>query len=338
VAPEAGEVSAFDLAPTAAVVVNAESRVEATNAVARERFSGIAQGRTVLEAFGQHLLAEPVATSLRDGEVRRLSVRVFSDGWGTYRATLVPFGTPGKRKLALYLGDETEAADFQLLRSQFLTNASHELRTPLTGLSAMLETLDDDELEAGTRRRFISRAREEAARLAGLVHDILLLSELEAERNVLDKTRTDLAQIAATVVAETDEPAAVVGILLNIEAGEPVHIQLTPSLTRTLVQNLVENAVRYAGVGSEVIIRVRQDGSDAVLEVIDDGIGIDEAHLPHVFERFYRADPHRSREVGGTGLGLSIVRHVAQRLGGRAEVESRVGRGTTVRVVVPRAE
>ena len=323
----------YDLAPIVAFVVNANSRIASANQLARARFTGIAPGMTVLEAFGQHLLAEPVAASLDDGERRTFAVRVFADGWGTYRATLVPFDG----SVAVYLVDETEAADFQALRSQFLTNASHELRTPLTGVSAILEALEPDDLDPATRGRFIGRAREETARLTGLIHDILLLSELESERNAPIGETTDLAAVARSVVGEMVEPAAAVGILLDADAETPAVTALAPALARTLVQNLTENAVRYAGTGSEVIVRVRSTEAEVILEVADDGVGIDEVHLPHIFERFYRADPSRSREVGGTGLGLSIVRHVAERAGGRAEVQSRVGRGTTVRVVLPNA-
>ena len=322
--------SPYDLAPIAAFVVTADARIASVNQLARERFTGITVGMTVLEAFGQHLLAGPVAASLEDSEGRTFAVRIFADGWGTYRATLAPFDG----SVAVYLADETEAADFQTLRSQFLTNASHELRTPLTGVSAILEALEPDDLDRATRQRFIGRAREETARLTGLIHDILLLSELESGSAPIGET-TDLAAVARLVVDEMVEPAAAAGLLLDVEAEDATLVALPAALARTLVQNLTENAVRYAGAGSDVIVRVRSNNGDAVLEVADDGIGIDEVHLPHIFERFYRADPSRSREVGGTGLGLSIVRHVAERAGGRAEVQSRVGRGTTVRVVLP---
>ncbi len=117
--------------------------------------------------------------------------------------------------------------------------------------------------------------------------------------------------------------------------GEPVETPLTDRMARTVARNLVENAVRYAGAGAVARVRVERLGDEAVLSVADDGVGIPERHLAHVFERFYRVDASRSRRLGGTGLGLSIVKHIAERFGGGARVTSREGFGTTVTVVLP---
>jgi signal transduction histidine kinase len=127
-------------------------------------------------------------------------------------------------------------------------------------------------------------------------------------------------------------------VRLVVDGDEEAWTPLTERMARTVVRNLVENAVKYAGHGATATATVRRRDGDVVLTVADDGAGIPEMHLPHVFERFYRADPSRSKRMGGTGLGMSIVKHIAERFGGTAEAASREGFGTTVTITIPAPE
>jgi two-component system phosphate regulon sensor histidine kinase PhoR len=226
---------------------------------------------------------------------------------------------------------------YQDLRSQFVANVSHELRTPLTGLRGMLEAMEDPDLPADMRADFVARSRFETERLEALIDDILFLSELEAAQGDPSGERSDMGAIAHVVVDELQGEAGEQAVALAAEADEGLWTPLTDRMAHTVLRNLAENAVRYAGTGSTAMVRVRRVGGDVEVEVQDDGLGIPEKDVPHVFERFYRADPSRSRRLGGTGLGLSIVKHIAERLGGSASVTSREGFGTIVTVRIPAA-
>jgi signal transduction histidine kinase len=325
----------FERMPRNAIVVDASARVAEINRLARASFPFLAPGMGLLEAFGNHVLAAGVAEALAAGEPTRFSVRLFAEGRHSFDVVVEPFEAGGAREALVVLIDTTEAVAYQELRSQFVANVSHELRTPLTGLRALLEALEDTETDPGTRARFAARARHEAERLEALVTDILFLSELEATEGLPSGAASDLAAAARAAAEELAGRAEERAVAVAVDAARPAWAPLTERMARTVVSNLLENAIRYAGPGSHACATVTTDGTQVIVEVSDDGAGIPERHLPHVFERFYRVDPSRSRELGGTGLGLSIVKHIAERVGGSVEARSREGFGTTVRVLLP---
>jgi two-component system sensor histidine kinase SenX3 len=306
------------------------------NLLAVERFPFLVPGMSALEAFSEHQLASEIDGALADLKPRRFEVRLFVDGRRTYRVSVEPYDIEGVREALMFLTDTSEAVDYQELRSQFVANVSHELRTPLTGLRALLEALDDPQMDSETRRDFTARASSETQRLEALITDILFLSELEATHGVPSSDRSDLAQAALATGEELEELAAEHLVTLRVDVEGPVWAPLTDRMARTVVRNLVENAVKYAGNGATATTTVRAEGDNVVLVVSDDGAGIPERHLPHVFERFYRADPSRSKRLGGTGLGLSIVKHIAATHGGDVTVWSVEGQGSTFTLVLPR--
>jgi two-component system phosphate regulon sensor histidine kinase PhoR len=322
--------------PFVAMRLDAAGRLVEANLLAIERFPFLVPGMSALEAFSEHRLASEIEGALADLGPRRFEARLFVDGRRTHRVSVEPYEIEGVREALMFLTDTSEAADYQELRSQFVANVSHELRTPLTGLRALLEALDDPQMDAETRRDFTARASSETQRLEALITDVLFLSELEATHGVPSPARSDLAQAAVATGEELEELAAEHRVTLRVEVDGPVWAPLTERMARTVVRNLVENAVKYAGHGATATTTVRAEGDSAVLVVSDDGAGIPEQHLPHVFERFYRADPSRSKRLGGTGLGLSIVRHIAERFAGGASATSREGFGTTITVTLPR--
>ena len=324
--------------PFTAMRVDRDARVVEANRAGLERFPFLARGMSVLEAFSEHELAGRVQSALDDMAAERFEVRLFADGRRTYRVAVEPYEVGDTREAVVFLTDASEAADYQELRSQFVANVSHELRTPLTGLRVLLEALDDPAMDEGTRRDFVGRASRETARLEALIADILFLSELEATQGMPSGSRSDLAVAVAATAQELAPAAAEQRVRLVVDGDEEAWTPLTERMARTVVRNLVENAVKYAGHGATATATVRRRGGDVVLTVADDGAGIPEMHLPHVFERFYRADPSRSKRMGGTGLGMSIVKHIAERFGGTAEATSREGFGTTVTITIPAPE
>jgi len=329
--------AAFEALPTTAVLVGEGSDVERVNPAALQAFPFLRTGVSVLEAFGDHTLAERVREALATGRDDEFELRLFVEGRRTFRAQVVPFMVDGEHGAVLTLIDATQAVAYQDLRSQFVANVSHELRTPLTGLRGMLEALEDPELPPDMRADFVSRSRFETERLEALIDDILFLSELEAAQGDPTGERTDMGAVAHQVAAELAGEAAEQGVTLAVDTGDGMFTALTDRMAHTVVRNLAENAVRYAGTGSTATLRVASEGGMVVVEVQDDGLGIPEKDVPHVFERFYRADPSRSRRLGGTGLGLSIVKHITERLGGSASITSREGFGTIVTARIPAA-
>ncbi|MGD9695972.1 MAG: sensor histidine kinase [Thermoleophilia bacterium] len=327
----------LDELPFIALRVDRDGRLAQANRVARERFAFLEPGMRVLEAFGEHELANRVAVSLRDLEGQRFEVRLFEDGRRTYNAVVAPYETGVSREALVFLTDASEAVAYQELRSQFVANVSHELRTPLTGLRGLLEALDDPRMDVATRNDFTARAANETLRLEALISDILFLSELESTHGLPSRDRSDLVHAVRVTLRELEAQAHDNGVRLEVDLPERAMTPLSEVMSGTVVRNLVENAVKYAGHGAVARTTVARAGDTVTLTVSDDGAGIPERHLGHVFERFYRADPSRSKRLGGTGLGLSIVKHIAERFGGHVGASSREGFGTTITVTLPAA-
>jgi two-component system phosphate regulon sensor histidine kinase PhoR len=232
--------------------------------------------------------------------------------------------------------DVTEVRRLEKVRRDFVANASHELKTPLTSIRGFAETLVDDDPPEELRRQFLESIRANTLRLQRLVDDLLDLSRIESGDQVAveeDVLLGEVAEEAWNVVSsvETDPPSFVIeGDALA--RGDPEGLF-------QIFRNLLENAVRHTLGSGEVRVTIRIESSDlAWVSVADDGEGIPAHALPRVFERFYRADSSRARDVGGTGLGLAIVKHLVQSMGGDVEVHSRPGFGTRMTFTVPLAD
>lgn len=239
---------------------------------------------------------------------------------------------PGDRVL-LVLRDVTEQRRVGAMRRDFVADASHELKTPVASIRAAAETVRDAvEDDPESARRFAGRLEIEAERLSRIVSDLLDLSRLETERPEMAEVRLD--RVASAEIERFRDPAREEGIDLGVEI-EPAAVLGDEKGLALLVANLLDNAIRHTAAGGSVRVMVGAGPDGAVLEVSDTGSGIPSRDLPRIFERFYRVDRARARGTGGTGLGLSIARHVAQQHGGRIDVESELGEGSTFRVVLP---
>jgi two-component system phosphate regulon sensor histidine kinase PhoR len=295
-------------------------------------------GRHYLEALRQREVGEVVQQVLRSGqrcavevEIHRLR-RVFA-------LTGVPFpageGAPPGALLSFH--DVTERRRHERIRRDFVANASHELRTPLTSIRGFVEALEDGALaEPVTGQRFLGKIRTHADRMAELVEDLLELSRLESGERPPRWEEVPTGELADEVVASFSDRAQRKPLTLaRAGNGAPAVVSDADRLRRIL-ENLVDNAIKYTPAGGhvEVVARGGSDGG-AILEVRDDGPGIAPEHLPRIFERFYRVDKARSRELGGTGLGLAIVKHLAESMGALVTVESELGSGACFRVAVP---
>jgi two-component system phosphate regulon sensor histidine kinase PhoR len=242
--------------------------------------------------------------------------------------------------LLLVFVDVTELRRLESLRRDFVANASHELRTPIAAVRSATETLQTGALEdPAAANRFLDIIERNAQRLQSLVEDMLELSKLESNEFKLKRERVELQRVVPIVLALFRERAEKKGVRLGSElaAGLPA-VEGDPRALEHVLSNLVDNAVKYCPSGARIVVSATADESRVRLVVADTGPGIPAEHLPRVFERFYRVDAGRSRELGGTGLGLSIVKHMVETMRGRVAVESSVGKGSTFIVSLQRVD
>lgn len=229
--------------------------------------------------------------------------------------------------VVLLVFDVTEKMEAERTRREFTANVSHELKTPLTAILGSSELLQTGMVKPEDTSRFVGHIHAEAARLLTLVEDIIRLSQLDEGMELPTET-VDLAAIAEEATNQLREKAEKNHVTLNVET-DPCHLQGVPRLFHEIVYNLTENAIKYNVPNGTVTVTVTKDGA---LTVADTGIGIPPEHQVRVFERFYRVDKSHSKAIGGTGLGLSIVKHACSYLGASIELQSDVGKGTTISV------
>jgi two-component system phosphate regulon sensor histidine kinase PhoR len=297
-------------------------------------------GRHYLETIRQSEVASLVEDVLRTGERRGAEVEILALR-RSYTITGVPFpGAEGAPHGAvLTFNDATERQRLETMRRDFVANASHELRTPLTSIRGFVEALEDGAKdEPGTAERFLGKIRTHADRMAALVEDLLELSRLESGARAPELAATQPGDLVAEVVASFAEQAARKPLTLRYQERGGTAVVTDRERLRRILENLVDNAVKYTPAGGSVVVTTAADPDGGVrIEVKDDGPGIEAEHRERVFERFYRVDKARSRELGGTGLGLAIVKHLAESIGAEVRLESEPGRGSTFTVLLARA-
>ncbi len=286
------------------LVLGPDRRVLASSRRARESLEGIEEGA-------------PVPEELLQAGSRRVP---FS----------VSYEIDGSEETLLYLTEPGELAAYEELRAGFTAAVSHELRTPLARILALLESID---LPGADPAELVEQARGEVEQIRELIDDVLFLSELETGREVVSLGWTRALPVLEEAADALAERAARAAIRMRIECDESVELPLRPRMLRVVVENLAENALRYAGPGADFTLRAAREDGAVVLIASDTGIGVTDADLPRLFERFYRTD--RARASRGTGLGLGIVKHVVTSAGGSVEALGSRGHGLTIRCVFP---
>jgi two-component system, OmpR family, phosphate regulon sensor histidine kinase PhoR len=249
--------------------------------------------------------------------------------------------------MTLVFHDITELTRLETIRRDFVANVSHELKTPLSSIKANAETLLMGALhKSPDNMRFLQQIDQQAETLNQQIHDLLQLARIESGRQAFSLEPVDLVLEGSESIERHREEAQKKQVHVRVDSqldeSDSCLIWADRDAIRTMLDNLVSNALRYShhhGTGrreAKVRLAVRLAGNEAVVEVIDNGIGIAPEHQSRIFERFFRVDPARSRELGGTGLGLAIVKHLAQSFEGRVELSSKLGVGSTFRLAFPR--
>ncbi|KUF11643.1 ATP-binding protein [Pseudoponticoccus marisrubri] len=331
--------------PMPAVVIRHDERIEAANAAARTLLGPNIGGRHFITALRQPSLLDTIESCLRD-RASRSTTYLTNDGRQdtTFRVTAGPVTLDSGPAALVCFEDTTHVARSGQIRRDFVANVSHELRTPLTALIGFIETLKGPARNDPVgQARFLDVMEQEAHRMNRLVADLLSLSRVEAEERVRPTDRLDLAALLRDTVHGVAPLAAEAGSEIVTELPEGrVSVPGDADQLRQVFTNLVENAIKYSGAGARITVSLsapefqpRLRASGVVASVRDTGPGIDPIHIPRLTERFYRVDDHRSREMGGTGLGLAIVKHIVNRHRGRMRIESEIGHGMCVTLLLP---
>jgi two-component system, OmpR family, phosphate regulon sensor histidine kinase PhoR len=325
------------------VVVDDLRRVRLMNREFRRVF-GLEEtpaGGTLLELIRHASVDRLVMEAIRGGQPMRESIQL-SGGTSEAReleVSAVPLGenSPKMEGAVVLFRDVTHLRQVEEMRRDFVANVSHELRTPLSIFRGYLETLlDDPHQPPGELLRILEIIERHSDRLNALVEDVLSLARLESPGAQLDLTEVDLPDLLHSIMRDWEKRFAAKQLKshLNFPGNLPL-LQADENRLQEVIYNLLDNAVKYSKPGGTVFLRAEPAGDSVRISVADQGVGIPEADLPRIFERFYRSDKARSRELGGTGLGLSIVKHIVQLHRGTVEAESELGKGTTISVVIP---
>ena len=237
----------------------------------------------------------------------------------------------------IVLNDITRLRQYEAIRRDFVANVSHEIKTPVTSIKGFAETLLDGALDdREDAERFLRIIAGQSDRLSAIIEDLLSLSNLESEGpGVVPLERGSVRDVLQVAIDVCELNAAAKEMRLKLECATELYADINPPLLEQAVVNLIDNAVKYRPAGSSVQVSAALEPAGVVIRVCDDGPGIDREHLPRLFERFYRIDKARSRDMGGTGLGLSIVKHIAAAHDGTVAVESAPGLGSTFSITLP---
>jgi two-component system sensor histidine kinase SenX3 len=330
--PSSGEV--LGALPVAVAVLDARDDVVLANRAAVD--VGIVRGPLLTVADLRRLVRETRGSGTRHEAEVELTTPRLARGPEAVRVRLAPVGRHGH--VALLVEDVTEARRVEAVRRDFVANVSHELKTPVGAMGLLAEALTDAAADPVAVRRFASRVQHEATRLGRLVQELLDLSRLQGGEPLPEQELVPVDRVVVEAVDRSRTAAAAAGIALLRGGTHGLTVRGSEAQLVTAVGNLLDNAVHYSPEGTRVAVAVsRRDGA-VEISVTDQGVGIDEKDLERVFERFYRADPARSRATGGTGLGLAIVKHIATNHGGEVRVWSVPGSGSTFTLRLPPAD
>jgi len=292
------------------------------------------EGVKFIEVVREHEIQKMVDECLNSGEISVGEIEVSSGGF--FNVLAIPLLSADKLKnegVLITFHDRSRFRRLENTRREFVANVSHELRNPLAGIKALTETLENfDDLEKNVRKEFIDRINEDVDRMTNLINDLLELSKLESGQVKTNIMPIEISLLFNSLGTSFSKKYDDMDIALDFEIPNPSYTILGEfGMLTQVFTNLLENSLRFTESGDSVKVSVKENDGTISILVDDNGIGIDKEHLPHVFERFYKAD--RSRSDLGTGLGLAIVKHIVQYLNGEVSINSELGVGTHVEVM-----
>jgi len=325
----------LDDLPEGVLLVDGEGRPRLANRMFRRLFQSQSgtHDSSLLELTRHPGIARLVRQVLASGTAHRVEIALQIPRAIDLDVECQPTGSGDGAILVAH--DTSAERRLNVMRRDFVANVSHELKTPLAALRGYLELLADGALEDPDKgRHFLERMLHQTQRLESLVGDLLTLARLESAASEMEES-FDLEELAADAIDAVRPSSEARGVRLHYNGQGPISLRGDKKAIEHLLSNLLMNAIQYSPAGSDVELRLKTSSEEAIIEVEDHGIGISAGDQQRIFERFYRVDPARSREVGGTGLGLAIVKHATQLHRGAIEVHSELERGSTFTVHLP---
>jgi two-component system phosphate regulon sensor histidine kinase PhoR len=328
------------------LILDQQMRVIASNPAARnifENVEGALEGKRLMEVTRAPAIHNAFRATLESDERAEAKIEMLDSARRTFELHVVPLRVlydEAQRGAIGVFFDITRLEHLERVRQEFFSNVSHELRTPLTAIIAYTETLEDGAmLDQENNHRFLQIIRKNAARMHGLIDDILELSTIEAGNAPLAPEQVKLSSLVSDIKTALASRADERGVLVHNEVAAERTVYADPRRLEQMLTNLIDNAIKFNREGGSVKITLDQerDAARDRISITDTGDGISPEHLERIFERFYRVDRARSRDLGGTGLGLAIVKHLARAHGGEIMVQSKSGEGTTFTIELPAA-
>ncbi|MCU0591291.1 MAG: ATP-binding protein [Desulfobacterales bacterium] len=326
------------------IAVSRDERILSINPAAARWFDldpEKVRDRSIPEAIRNLAIQKFVMRSLKSRAPVEDDVVVYRNGERILNIKSSPLLDVGPEPIGILIvfNDVTQLRRLEDMRREFVANVSHEIKTPLTAIKGFVETLHHNIVETPEEaRRFLAIIARHVDRLNTIIEDLLMLSRIEneGERGAIQRETTRLRDIFQNAVQICRPQADEKRIRIELAGDEGLEALVDPVLLEQAVVNLLDNAVKYTDTKKTVRVLAQAVNDEIQIQVQDQGIGIEDKHLPRLFERFYRVDKARSRAQGGTGLGLAIVKHIAQAHGGHITVESRLGEGSRFTIHLPR--
>lgn len=323
------------------VAVSKDTKILSLNPTIEKIFAVKAQeslGKFFLEAIRNNDLAEVINKVLKSGEFISQEIDLSWPVQKTFQVNASPiFDNKDVSGCLLVIHDITQLRKLEKMRTEFVANVSHELKTPITSIKGFVETLIEGALEdKENSREFLKIINNHTERLNNLINDLLDLSKIESRAVSLNLADFDLKGLACEVLAGFSSQIKKKGVSVSLEVASGITLEADRERIQQVLVNLIDNAVKFNKENGSVKIYAEVLEGKIKVTVEDSGQGIPEKDLPRIFERFYRVDKARSRELGGTGLGLSIVKHIIELHGGFAGVESTEGLGSKFYFTIPK--
>jgi two-component system phosphate regulon sensor histidine kinase PhoR len=325
------------------IAVDTEERIVTINRAAAQLFENEpanCQGKSIEEVIRSPAMQQFIRHSLRNKSPSEEDITVFQNEERVIDVKGSPLLDTNQHQIGtlMVFHDVTQLRRLENMRRDFVANVSHEIKTPLTAIKGFVETLQQGNVEkAHEKERFLGIIQKHVDRLNAIVEDLLALSRIEQEdeRKEIKFEKVNLSDLFRAAIQLCRPKAEEKKIRIDLDCEKDATAIFDPALIEQAVVNLLDNAIKYSDSQSSITLKSHQQNSEVIISVQDHGIGIAQKHLPRLFERFYRVDRARSRNMGGTGLGLAIVKHIAQAHGGHVSVESKLGEGSCFSIHLP---
>jgi two-component system phosphate regulon sensor histidine kinase PhoR len=325
------------------IAVDSEERIVSINQVAAQLFENEpanCQDKSIQEVIRSPALQQFIRRALNNPHPAEEDIIVYQNEERVIDVKSSPLLDAVQQQMGtlVVFNDVTQLRRLENMRRDFVANVSHEIKTPLTAIKGFVETLQQGKVEkVDEKERFLGIIQKHVDRLNAIIEDLLTLSRIEQEdeSKEINREKVNLEDVFQSAIEICRPKAEEKHIHIDFDCEKGTTAIFDPTLIEQAMVNLLGNALKYSEPQSTVLVKSHQQNSEVIISVQDHGIGIAQKHLPRLFERFYRVDKARSRNMGGTGLGLAIVKHIAQAHGGHVTVESKLGEGSCFSIHLP---